>query len=162
MWIKYMFFLTCSLLLHFCWRPCFGICLSVLCHVFADGSYLGYICPCCVTFLPTEPFWARSYRNICFKIENLFDLSEKLTQHKKIHISLTKIKHTIANSSQQVEAAIGHQLNKDEQEYVASQLEQKAVHSISTNQWSDDQKSGHPHLLIKNTKQNNNVMTPST
>ena len=36
---------------------------------------------------------------------------------------------------------MGHQLNKDEEEYVASQLEQKAIQSTPTNQQSDDQKS---------------------
>ena len=42
----------------FCWRPCFGLCLSVLRHLFADSPVLAYVCLCCVTFLLTEPFWA--------------------------------------------------------------------------------------------------------
>ena len=45
---------------HFCWRPSFGVCLSVLRQVFADGPVLGYICPFCVTFLLTSQFWGIS------------------------------------------------------------------------------------------------------
>ena len=41
----------------FCWRPCFGVYLSVLRHIFADSPVLGYTCPCCITFLLTAQFW---------------------------------------------------------------------------------------------------------
>ena len=36
--------------------------LLILRHLFADGPVLGYVCPCCVTFLLTEPFLAHRPR----------------------------------------------------------------------------------------------------
>ena len=72
MWIKYMFLFNPSLKFllttlfwgiyvraasSFCWQPSFGVYLSLLRHVFADGPVLGYICPCPATFLLTSQFW---------------------------------------------------------------------------------------------------------
>ena len=58
---------------HFCWRPSFGVCLSVLRQVFADGPVLGYIYLCCVTFLLTSQFWGISVRaGSCFCWQRLF------------------------------------------------------------------------------------------
>ena len=59
---------------HFCWRPSFGVCLSVLRQVFADCPVFGYICPCCVTFLLTSQFWGISVRAVShFCWQRLFE-----------------------------------------------------------------------------------------
>ena len=42
----------------------FSFPLSLLSYVFADGSVLGYVCPCCITFLLTGPFWDHQCRII--------------------------------------------------------------------------------------------------